>query len=130
MDCNRHRPTQMTKRPVATLPLHQLIASPYCCGSLKAKVKKNQLGNTRWSFCCHGCSRQGRIMHTRGLFSHLVSVFASHRYPQHAVSVAERMKNNRSEKHLPFFPPVASWLSPCRSTRSIGMQHVPLIKTL
>jgi hypothetical protein len=27
-----------------------------------------------------------------------------------------------------FFPPVASWLSPGRSTRSIGMQHVPLIK--
>ena len=29
-----------------------------------------------------------------------------------------------------FFYPVASWLSPGRSTRSIGMQHVPLIKAL
>ena len=29
-----------------------------------------------------------------------------------------------------FFPSVASWLSPGRSTRSISMQHVPLIKAL
>ena len=29
-----------------------------------------------------------------------------------------------------FFLPIASWLSPGRSTRSIGMQHVSLIKAL
>ena len=29
-----------------------------------------------------------------------------------------------------FFPPVASWLSPGRSTPSLGMQHVPLIQAL
>ena len=38
--------------------------------------------------------------------------------------------NSRQDKNthqILFFPPVASWLSPSRSTRSIGMQHVPLI---
>ena len=31
---------------------------------------------------------------------------------------------------LIFFPPVASWLSPGRSTRSISMQYVSLINAL
>ena len=97
----RHRPTQVENRPVATLHLHQLCASQYCCANLKAKVEKVQLGSTRCSFCCHGCARQCSIMHTRGLFSHLVSVFALHRCPQHAVSVAELLKNTCGKKHLP-----------------------------
>ena len=47
-----------------------------------------------------------------------------------------KLRNNK--KHLKqspnaakvFFPPVASWLLPGRSTRSLGMQHVPLIQAL
>ena len=85
-----YRPTQMTNHPVATPHLHQLFASPYCCANLKMKVAEVQLGNTGWSFCWHGCARQGRIMLTRGLFSHLGSVFVSHRCPEHAVSVGGR----------------------------------------
>ena len=37
------------------------------------------------------------------------------------------LRRKLQDAPLSFFPPVASWLSPGRSTRSIGMQHVPLI---